>query len=289
MDILIIILLLFLIAQNHLNKRALGNQGSVSSGNRGVVLDTSALMDGRVLTVAQAGFVPDKFVVLRSVLAELQLLADQADADKRARARHGLDVVSELKAIKGIDVRIFDDKRLTGDVDERLVLIAKRKGYSICTTDFNLNKVAKAMSIDVLNINELAQSIRLAFLPGEQVSILLQQKGQDSHQAVGHLSDGTMVVVERASQKIGTTVEVEFIRSLQTAAGRMMFAKLVQPEAPSKDAERSSKSGRADGRQKVRASAEGGKTIRKQVRKPAPTKRNNKEDDLIQLVNSQRD
>ncbi|MGB3945898.1 MAG: TRAM domain-containing protein [Candidatus Saccharimonadales bacterium] len=191
-----------------------------------VLLDTSALMDGRIVTAAQTGFIPSELMVPRSVINELQLLADQADPEKRSRARRGLDAIQELQAMPHIQVTSFDDGKLgSGGVDERLIDLARKKGAAVCTIDFNLNKAATAMGVRVLNINELAGSIRMAFLPGETISLTLTQKGQSNSQAVGYLADGTMVVVDKASSKIGQTIEVEFVRSLQTAAGRMMFAK----------------------------------------------------------------
>lgn len=195
--------------------------------SRPVLLDTSALIDGRIVTVAKTGFMNGQLIIPRSVVGELQFLADNADHDKRARARHGLDVVAELQAMSDlVQVEILQDgSKADEGVDERLLSLAKKYRASICTLDYNLNKVALVESITVLNINELAQSIRMAYLPGEKIHLELVQKGQDSHQAVGYLADGTMVVVEQASSFIGQTVEVEIIRSLQTAAGRMMFAK----------------------------------------------------------------
>ncbi len=197
---------------------------------KSVFVDTSALMDGRIVTAAQAGFIPSDITIPRSVINELQLLADQADAEKRSRARRGLDAISEMQELKYLNVNIIDDGTTgSGGVDQRLVDLAKRSGGSICTIDFNLNKVATVQGIQVLNINELAGGIRMAFLPGETISLGLTQKGQSSSQAVGYLADGTMVVVDKAAASIGQTVQIEFIRSLQTAAGRMMFAKLKNP------------------------------------------------------------
>lgn len=191
-----------------------------------VLLDTSVLIDGRIISIAKLGFIPGELIVLRSVLGELQYLADGADHDKREKARHGLDIVSELKSIPDVEVTIMQDGvRADEGVDNRLIKLAKESGAAICTLDYNLNKVAVAEGVSVLNINELAQSLRMAYLPGEKMHIDLIQKGQGDNQAVGYLADGTMVVVERAGQMIGKNVEVEVVRSLQTAAGRMMFAK----------------------------------------------------------------
>ncbi len=207
---------------------------SIKSKSRAILVDTSVIMDGRITGLAATGFIGGTLVIPRSVIGELQFLADNADADKRARARNGLDVVSELQRMDGIDVEILQDgSKAEEGVDERLLTLAKRHNALICTLDYNLNKVAVVEGIQVLNINELAQSLRMSHLPGEHMLIELQQKGQDSHQGVGYLPDGTMVVVEQSSSLIGQTVEVEVTRSLQTAAGKMMFAKRTDKKQPS--------------------------------------------------------
>lgn len=192
-----------------------------------IFVDTSVLMDGRITGIAASGFITSPLVVPRSVLLELQLLADKSDHDKRERARFGLDVVAELQATEGITVSIFDDGKATNGVDERLLELAKTRGGSVLTIDYNLNKVASVEHVKVLNINELAQGLRMAHLPGEKFSLELVEKGSDSHQAVGYLHDGTMVVVENAAAKLGKTLTVECIRSLQTVAGKMLFARLL--------------------------------------------------------------
>lgn len=193
-----------------------------------IFVDTSVLIDGRIVAVAESGFIPGVLAIPRSVVGELQYLADNGDADKRSRARHGLDVIKQLQSITTIQTKIFADGTSAAEgVDNRLLSLAKKHQAMLCTIDYNLNKVAQVENIQVLNINELAQSVRLAYLPGERIEIELLQKGNDGHQGVGHLADGTMVVVEHAHQYIGTRVEVEFIRGIQTAAGKMMFAKLV--------------------------------------------------------------
>ncbi|HEU4830924.1 MAG TPA: hypothetical protein VFS65_02000 [Candidatus Saccharimonadales bacterium] len=194
---------------------------------RHIFVDTSVLIDGRIIAVAQSGFIGDTLSIPRSVIGELQFLADNADSEKRSRARHGLDVVTELQRMPGVSVEIFQDgSKAEEGVDERLLMLAAKHHGAICTIDYNLNKVAQVEGITVLNVNDLAMSLRMAYLPGEKMMLELIQKGQDGHQAVGHLTDGTMVVVEHASSYIGKTVEIEFIRSLQTAAGKMMFAKM---------------------------------------------------------------
>lgn len=200
---------------------------------RPILIDTSVLIDGRIISVAKSGFIGDTLVIPRSVIGELQYLADNADHDKRARARYGLDVVQELQAMPEVTVDILQDgSKAAEGVDERLLNLAKKYKAAVCTIDYNLNKVAVVEGIAVLNVNELAQSLRMAYLPGERMMLELVQKGQDSHQGVGYLPDGTMVVVEQANKLIGQTTEVEFIRSLQTAAGKMMFAKRVDLNTP---------------------------------------------------------
>ncbi|MDB5177749.1 MAG: putative PilT domain containing protein [Candidatus Saccharibacteria bacterium] len=230
MDTLIIVLLIVILAELTYTLAKQPAKLSTKAG-RPIFVDTSVLIDGRIIAVAQSGFIGDTLVIPRSVVGELQFLADNADAEKRSRARHGLDVVRELQDMTNITVEILQDgSKAEEGVDERLLKLAKQHSGAICTIDFNLNKVAQVENIAVLNVNELAKTLRMAYLPGEKLVIGLIQKGQDSHQAVGYLADGTMVVVEHAANKIGQSAEVEFIRSLQTAAGKMMFAKLVHAE-----------------------------------------------------------
>lgn len=192
---------------------------------KSLLVDTSTLIDGRVVEVAKAGFLPGTLIVPRSVVAELQLLADGADNDKRARARHGLDVIKELQQMKGVTLQVLQDGKAKQGVDDQLLILAKQHKSSILTLDFNLNKVAQVEEIEVLNINGLAQSLRMSHLPGERRKIHLVQRGNEADQGVGYLEDGTMVVVEKAKGLVGKEVEVEFTRSLQTQAGKMMFAK----------------------------------------------------------------
>lgn len=281
MDYILVALLLIIIIQIiYLTARMSMNRPLLKA--KPVFIDTSALMDGRIITAAATGFIGSRLVVPKSVLAELQLLADTGDSEKRSRARHGLDAVSELKALPTTSVEIMDDGAIgDGGVDARLIELAKRHNGMICTIDFNLNKVAKAETIFVLNINELAQSLRMAFLPGERVSLQLTQKGQDSHQAVGYLADGTMVVVEHAAKLIGTSTEIEFIRTIQTAAGRMLFAKLVNPVQATSSRERQPQ---AKGRMPKTATAKQSNTHKQPAKRRTQA---NREDSLIELVNKQ--
>lgn len=198
----------------------------VRSKNQAVYVDTSVLIDGRILPIAETGFITAELVIPRSVVGELQFLADGADHEKRARARHGLDIATKLRECESVTVTLLQDGVATRGVDERLLELAKKHSGMICTIDYNLNKVAQVEGIRVLNVNELAKNVRFFHLPGETRLIELTQKGQDSHQGIGYIEDGTMVVVEHASKYIGKKVEVEFVRALQTDAGKMMFAKL---------------------------------------------------------------
>lgn len=204
-------------------------QKRTPKANSRVLLDTSALMDGRVLEVVRSGFVPGELLVPRFVIAELQLLADKADHLKRERARFGLQVIQELQDSRHAEIRIIsDDEPSESGVDEKLVKVAKKTGSLLYTTDYNLLKVAEIEGVRVLNVNELAQNLRPARLPGEKAEIKIVQKGQERTQGVGYLDDGTMVVVENAGNQMGKVVAVEFTRNLQTSAGRMMFAKALR-------------------------------------------------------------
>lgn len=234
MEIINIILLSLILAEATYLIAASTKKLSRRDQTKPVFVDTSVLIDGRILAVAGSGFIGGRLYIPRSVIGELQFLADNADNEKRARARHGLDVVAELQRMPDVNVEIFrDGSRAEEGVDNRLLKLARKYHGSILTIDYNLNKVAKVEGVNILNVNDLAMGLRMAYLPGERMSLELTQKGQDNHQAVGHLSDGTMVVVEHANGQIGQTVEIEFIRSLQTAAGKMMFAKLTQKDGRS--------------------------------------------------------
>jgi len=232
MDINLIVLVLIALQTTYLVVSQ--SKKMVRHSKQLLFVDTSVLIDGRILAVAESGFLPGVLAIPRSVVGELQFLADNGDSDKRTRARYGLDVIKNLQEIEGISVTIFPDSTRTEDgVDNRLLSLAKRHKGIVCTIDYNLNKVAQVEGISVLNVNDLAKSLRMTYLPGEKTMIELTQKGNDGHQAVGHLSDGTMVVIENAHKYIGKTVEVEFIRSLQTSAGKMMFARLASQSSKS--------------------------------------------------------
>lgn len=233
MSLFIILILMLVLAETtvlwlkSLKKPLLG-----ADSRRKIYVDTSVLMDGRILSVAESGFLNDTFIIPRSVLRELQLLADSKESEKRARARYGLDIVSSLERATQIKITILYDELDRTPVDDRLLELAKSNHGWILTNDFNLNKVATAEGIPVLNINNLAMVLRGEYLPGEHAMAKITTVGSNARQGIGHLPDGTMLVVENASNKVGKDVEVEFVRVIQTAAGKMVFAKII--ESPKK-------------------------------------------------------
>ena len=195
---------------------------------RKVFVDTSVLIDGRILSVAKAGFLGDEVLIPRSVIRELQLLADGSDTDKRNRARYGLDVVNQLERVEQADVSVYSDDIHHTKVDERLIELAKEQGGYILTNDFNLIKVAATEHSEAISINDLAQGLRSEYLPGDHLTVKIISTGSNPKQGVAYLPDGTMIVVDDAKQFAGTNrpVEIVFERYLQTTAGKMMFAKL---------------------------------------------------------------
>lgn len=222
-NIILSIVILFLCITN----RQKTKKSVEIKNNKIVLIDTSILIDGRFLAVAKTGFINYSIRIPRSVIGELQLLADGGDDEKRTRARYGLDIAYSLQDLENLDVKLLQDSTTASEgVDNRLLQLAKEYNGTIMTADYNLNKVAKVEGVEVLNINELVQSVRGSYLPGEKLMIEIIGNGSEKKQGVGHLPDGTMVVVENGESLIGSTVEVEFIRTLQTVAGKMMFAKL---------------------------------------------------------------
>lgn len=229
-----------------------------SAGRSGdILLDTSVLIDGRIDPIARSGLITSRLLVPRSVVRELQFMADKADHDKRERARFGLENIEKLQQMPGLTTVIIDDG-LTSEhgVDEQLILLAQKTGARLCTIDYNLNKAARVQGVTIVNINELAHALRVAHLPGETIGLTLLQAGQDKKQAVGYLDDGTMVVVDDARDKIGKVVDVTLTRVLQTAAGRMMFARLVSDPVPAAKPQpaRSGRSGPSEGKRTSPAS-----------------------------------
>jgi uncharacterized protein YacL len=191
-----------------------------------LILDTSALIDGRIGEVIKTGFVHGEVIVPEFVLAELQRVADSSDRIHRERGRRGLDLLEEMKGRRGIKMVLREKGLPRGKgVDERLVKLARKLRGWVVTTDFNLNKVAKISGVKVLNLNELANALRPLVVPGETLSISVVQRGKEKGQGLGYLPDGTMIVIEDGEELVGQDVNVVVSRFLQTAAGRMIFAK----------------------------------------------------------------
>ncbi len=191
-----------------------------------IILDTSVIIDGRISDICQTRFVEGRFVIPRFVLKELQQIADSQDPIKRNRGRRGLDVLGKIQKLPGIDVKIHEeDFPETKEVDAKLVQLAKLMQAKILTNDFNLNKIAELQGVQVLNINELANALKPVVLPGELMEARVVKEGKEYNQGVAYLDDGTMVVVEQGRNLIGQTVRVLVTSVLQTAAGRMIFAK----------------------------------------------------------------
>jgi len=189
------------------------------------VIDTSALIDGRIGDLVRTGFVSGTLLVHEGVLRELQAIADSSDAKRRTRGRRGLDVLAEIQGAPTVDV-VLVEEAVVGDVDASLVRLARERGGMLITVDANLAKVAAALSVPVRQINELASAFRVPFSPGEEISVQLVREGKEHGQGVGYLEDGTMVVVEQAADRIGAEVSVRVSNVIQTSTGRMVFAAL---------------------------------------------------------------
>lgn len=198
-----------------------------------VILDTSVIIDGRIADICQTRFIEGRIVVPRFVLKELQQVADSEDALKRNRGRRGLDILNKIQKSPSLDVRIQEeDFPEIRDVDAKLVKLAKLLGGKIFTNDFNLNKIAELQGVPVLNINELANSLRPVVLPGETMEVRIVKEGKEYSQGVAYLDDGTMVVVDNSKHLIGQVVKALVTSVLQTSAGRMIFAKLEDSTRP---------------------------------------------------------
>ncbi len=190
-----------------------------------ILLDTSVIIDGRILDISRTGFVLGTMVIPRFVLHELQHVADSADVLRRNRGKRGLEILSELQQHSQTPVRIIDDDvEGTNEVDEKLVLLARQRGAPVMTTDFNLNRVAELQGVHVLNINELANALKAIYLPGEIIDIHVVMEGREADQGVGYLDDGTMVVVEEGKRYMDRTIPVLITRYIVTNAGRMYFS-----------------------------------------------------------------
>ncbi|NSW52767.1 MAG: TRAM domain-containing protein [Anaerolineae bacterium] len=193
---------------------------------RKVLLDTSVIIDGRIADVAKTGFLSGKLIIPRFVLAELQYIADSADSLRRQRGRRGMEVLANMQKEPTIPVQISDiDVEGATEVDDKLIILARQMHCPIVTNDFNLNRIAELQGVTVLNVNELANAVKSIMLPGEMLKVRVIQEGKEIGQGVGYMDDGTMVVVEGGKHLLNRTVEVTVTKVLQTAAGRMVFAK----------------------------------------------------------------
>jgi uncharacterized protein YacL len=197
----------------------------VSADGRSVVLDTSAIIDGRFVELHRLGFLPGNLRVPRFVLGELQTLADSADDTRRARGRRGLDLLAALPEPDRIEV-FETDYNDTAAVDEKLMRLSADAKSTLVTVDYNLAKVARVRGIDVLNLNDAASALRPNYLPGENIRLKIAKPGKEAEQGVGYLDDGTMVVVQGGRARVGAEADVEVTSVLQTSAGRMIFARV---------------------------------------------------------------
>ena len=197
-------------------------------GLKPFILDTSAVIDGRIADVVDTNVLDNQLVMPRFVLSELQSIADSSDKMRRGRGRRGLDILNRLRSNTNVDFQIHDRELPEMDgqaVDMKLVLLAKHLDGKLVTGDYNLNKVAKLHSVSVINLNDLSNALKPVFLPGEHVAVRIVKAGEEDGQGVGYLEDGTMIVVEGGKPHIGQEVEIDVTSVLQTSAGRMIFGK----------------------------------------------------------------
>ncbi len=210
-----------------------GATGSIAGGVPKLI-DTSAIVDGRIVDIVQAGFLEGVLVVPRFVLRELQAISDSVDPLKRTRGRRGFDVLTKLQELATFEIteRDYDDMAM-GNVDARLVRLAQELGAKLVTNDYNLNRVAHVEGVVVLNVNELANAVKPVVLPGEELHVAVIREGKEGHQGVGYLEDGTMIVVEHGRRLIGEETDVVVTSVLQTVAGRLIFARPKRESVPS--------------------------------------------------------
>ncbi len=205
--------------------------GGIFGGEKGPkkafkILDTSVIIDGRIADIAETGFLDGVLVIPQFVLRELQLVADSADSMKRNRGRRGLDILQRIQKMAHLNVQIVeDDFPHVREVDMKLIELAKVYDCKVITNDFNLNKVAQLHGVEVLNINELANSLKPIVLPGETMRVFILKEGKEYNQGVAYLDDGTMVVVDNAKRMISKTIDISVTSVLQTTAGKMIFGK----------------------------------------------------------------
>jgi uncharacterized protein YacL len=212
---------------SHASSQPEASNTSAQEVGRTILLDTSVIIDGRISDVAQTGFLIGTLLIPRFVLNELQYIADSPDSLRRQRGRRGMEVLSQLQKNNSIPVRISDiDVEGVREVDDKLVILARQLRCPILTNDYNLNRVAELQGVAILNVNELANAVKSVLLPGETLSVNIIQEGKEPGQGVGYLDDGTMVVVEDGRERLNSETNVVVTKVLQTAAGRMIFARL---------------------------------------------------------------
>jgi uncharacterized protein YacL len=191
------------------------------------ILDTSVIIDGRIADLCETGFLEGTFIIPQFVLQELQYIADSGDSNKRVRGKRGLDILHRLQKMENFDLRIVDDDfPAIREVDAKLVALARQISAKVMTNDMNLNKVAGLQGVFVLNINQLASALKPVVMPGETMRVFVSKEGKEAWQGVAYLEDGTMIVIDDAKRAIGKKVDISVISVLQTAAGRMIFAKM---------------------------------------------------------------
>lgn len=307
-EIILAILALFQIATLLLVLLQFNPKSSKASGKRSskkIVLDTSAVIDGRILALAEAGFLNDaELISTNIILDELQYLADEGDSFKRSRARYGLEILNKLSSLSQLTLSTTNLAKSEHEVDQQLLNLAKSLGAQLFTADFNLAQRARVEGVEILSPNDLAESLKPEILPGENFTIKLIQKGDDRNQAVGYLPDGTMVVAENSQNKIGQTLELKSSKIIQTTAGRIVFAQQVNSgsKRSPKDSGPSPKpspKARAPRPPKLQTEAPVPKSSQSQNRpsqqsrpnQPRPKNNNNprprnKEDSLIDAINS---
>ena len=204
-------------------------------GGRPLIIDTSALIDGRISDIMDTSIFDTELIVPSFVLEELQNIADSQDKNRRTRGRRGLDVLTKLQQKPKVEVRMLEVREkddLDHTVDQRIVSLAKRMSGRVVTNDFNLNKVASVQGVDVINLNDVANALKPRYLPGEQLHIKVMREGESFGQGVGYLDDGTMVVCEQAAALLGKDIEVIVTSMLQNSAGRMIFGRLLNSQVP---------------------------------------------------------
>jgi len=220
---------LFSALRTRLPIRPAEGDATTEERSRTILMDTSVIIDGRIADIARTGFLTGTLLIPRFVLNELQYIADSADGLRRQRGRRGMEVLNQIQQEPSVPVQISDiDVEGAREVDDKLVILARQLRCPILTNDYNLNRVAELQGVHVLNINELANAVKAVLLPGESLEVSVIQEGKEHGQGVGYLDDGTMVVVEEGKDYLNREIPVTVTKVLQTAAGRMIFARPVE-------------------------------------------------------------